>query len=313
MKHDITGENNILSRKIKAVFLRVLVLLTFMAGPSAAFSHASFELLITPEKLYRLDPAQILLIDTRPAWKYFLGHIPGAINLPNWKEFTVNQHGVAGLINQDKNLIVNKLRKIGIDHNKTIVIYGETRNKWRTDGRFFWMLEYYGFKKVAVLRGGYDSWKQFRKPVTGGHFQSPAPSKLTVQDLQFNPEVYADLYWVRSRLGSKTVAIIDNRERSEFDGATPYGSPRGGHIPGAIHIDWREFFAQYGLLKNRDELEKILNRYGITRNQEIMVYCTGGVRSAMAYFVFRTLGMKVRNYDGSWWDWSHNPAAPVEN
>ena len=313
MKHDITGENDNLSRKIKAIVLRVLVLLTFMAGSSATFSHAGFELLITPEKLYRLDPDQILLIDTRAAWKHLLDHIPGSINLPSWKEFTVDQHGVAGLINRDKNSIVSKLRKIGIDHSKTIVIYGETRDKWRTDGRFFWMLEYYGFKKVAILQGGYDSWKQFRKPVTGGNFQPPAPSNLTVQDLQFNPEVYADLYWIRSRLGSKTVSIIDNRERSEFNGGTPYGSPRGGHIPGAIHIDWREFFARDGLLKNRDALEKILSRYGITRNREILVYCTGGVRSAMAYFAFRTLGMKVRNYDGSWWDWSHHPAAPVEN
>lgn len=313
MKHDITGENNNLSRKIKAVFLGLLVLLTFMAGPPAPASHASFDLILTPEELVRLDPNQIILIDTRSSWKYLLGHIPGAINLPNWQEFTVEQHGVAGLINRDKNIIAKKLRRIGIDHNKTIVIYGETRDKWRTDGRFFWMLEYYGFKKVAILQGGYDLWKQYNKPPTFSNFKLSAPSQLAAQDLQFNPEVYADLYWIRSRLKTKEVLIIDNRERSEFEGATPYGSPRGGHIPSAIHLDWREFFAQNGTLKNKAALGKILSRYGINRNQEILVYCTGGVRSAMAYFVFRTLGMKVRNYDGSWWDWSHNPAAPVEN
>ena len=42
----------------------------------------------------------------------------------------------------------------------------------------------------------------------------------------------------------------------------------------------------------------------INPNKEVIVYCTGGVRSAMAYFVFRFLGYEVRNYDGSWWDWS---------
>lgn len=313
MKHDVTGENNNLSRKIKAVFIRVLVLLACMACWPASYSHASFDLLLTPEKLYRLDRDQIILIDTRSSWKYLLGHIPGAINLPSWKEFTVDRHGVAGLINRDKNIIAKKLGKIGIDHNKTIVIYGETRDKWRTDGRFFWMLEYYGFKKVAILQGGYGLWKQYQKPATLSDIKRPAPSQLAARDLEFNPEVVADFYWIRSRLGSKEVLIIDNREKSEFEGATPYGSPRGGHIPSAIHLDWREFFTQDGTLKNKTELGKIMRRYGINQKQEIMVYCTGGVRSAMAYFVFRTLGMKVRNYDGSWWDWSHNPAAPIEN
>jgi 3-mercaptopyruvate sulfurtransferase SseA len=54
-----------------------------------------------------------------------------------------------------------------------------------------------------------------------------------------------------------------------------------------------------------------LRQNEIRPNQEIIVYCTGGVRSGMAYFVFRYLGYKVRNYDGSWWDWSRSPF-PVE-
>ena len=113
-------------------------------------------------------------------------------------------------------------------------------------------------------------------------------------------------------MASDTITIIDNRTQKEFEGATPYGEKRGGHIPGAIHIDWREFFTEEGKLKNRDTLSILLDKYGIQKDREIVVYCTGGVRSAMAYFVFRHLGQKVRNYDGSWWDWSHNLALPVD-
>jgi thiosulfate/3-mercaptopyruvate sulfurtransferase len=100
------------------------------------------------------------------------------------------------------------------------------------------------------------------------------------------------------------LSIIDTRTLKEFQGSTPYGSQKGGHIPGAIHIDWRDFFDKEGLLKNRNALVSALKQYDISAKKEVVVYCTGGVRSAMAYFVLKYLGIKARNYDGSWWDWS---------
>jgi thiosulfate/3-mercaptopyruvate sulfurtransferase len=106
--------------------------------------------------------------------------------------------------------------------------------------------------------------------------------------------------------------LIDNRTQKEYQGATPYGSTRGGHIPNAKHIHWPDFFTDEGRLKSATDLTKLLQKAGVRSGQEVIVYCTGGVRSAMAYFVFRYLGFKVRNYDGSWWDWSHDPNLPIE-
>ena len=78
--------------------------------PQPAFSSPDFESLITPEQVQSLPKNERVLIDTRPSWKYLLGHIPGAINLSNWKEFTTKPNGVPGQINQDKDFIVKKLR-----------------------------------------------------------------------------------------------------------------------------------------------------------------------------------------------------------
>ena len=116
---------------------------------------------------------------------------------------------------------------------------------------------------------------------------------------------------IKNILSDKKFKIIDNRIREEFDGTTPYGSPRGGHIPNAIHIHWPDFFRTNGNLKTLSALNSLLDQNGIRPDQEIIVYCTGGVRSAMAYFVFRYMGYKVRNYDGSWWDWSQS-SFPIE-
>ncbi len=314
MKHDITSPNCILSRKIKAVFLRVSILALGILGmPQPALPTPDFELLITPERVQFLPKNDRILIDTRPAWKYLLGHIPGAINLNDWKEFTVRSNGVKRQINQDKEFIVRKLRSLGIDPQKTIIIYGDLSDKWRTDGRFFWMFEFYGFKRVAILKGGFQNWRKAEFSQTRGFGQTPKPSGLKTSDINFNRDILADQGWIASRLGSQNIALIDNREKHEFDGATPYGSFRGGHIPGALHIDWREFFTSDGNLKTRETLYSLLKSKGIPSNREIVVYCTGGVRSAMAYFVFRHLGYKVRNYDGSWWDWSHNLKLPIES
>ena len=314
MKHDITSPNCILSRKIKAGFLTVSILAFTIIGVSQpALSAPDFELLITPNQVQSLAENERVVIDTRPSWKYMLGHIPGALNLSSWKEFTLKSNGVAGQINQDKEFIVQKLRALGIDPRKTIVIYGDLSDKWRTDGRFFWMFEFYGFKRVGLLKGGFQNWENAGFPKQRGFGQSPKPSVLKTSDIHFNRDILADQNWIASRLGSQGIALIDNREKHEFDGATPYGSSRGGHIPGALHIDWREFFTSDGTLKPRENLDALLKSKGIQSNQEIVVYCTGGVRSAMAYFVFRHLGYKVRNYDGSWWDWSHNPKLPIES
>jgi thiosulfate/3-mercaptopyruvate sulfurtransferase len=314
MKHDSTSPNCILSRKIKAAFLRVSILALGVIGiPHPALSTTDFELLISPEQVQSLSKNERIIVDTRPSWKYLLGHIPGAINLNDWKDFTIKPNVVIGQINQDKEFISQKLRSLGIASRKAIIIYGDLSDKWRTDGRFFWMFEFYGFKRVALLQGGIENWEKAGLPKERGLGQTPKPSALVPSDINFNRETLADQNWIASRLGSQSITLIDNRERHEFNGATPYGSSRGGHIPGALHIDWREFFNSNGNLKTREALKSLLKSKGIQSNQEIVVYCTGGVRSAMAYFVFRYLGYKARNYDGSWWDWSQNPKLPIES
>ena len=314
MKHDITSPNRILSSKIKVGFLTVSIITLMVFGVSQpTIAGSSFELLITPNQVQSLPKNERVVIDTRPSWKYMLGHIPGAINLSSWKEFTLKSNDVPGQINQDKIFIVQKLRSLGIDLQKTIIIYGDLSDKWRTDGRFFWMFEFYGFKRVALLKGGFRNWEQAGLPKKRGFGPTPKPSTLKTSNINFNRNILADQNWIAARLGTQDIALIDNREKHEFDGATPYGSPRGGHIPGALHIDWREFFTSDGNLKPRETLNSLLKSKSIQSDQKIVVYCTGGVRSAMAYFVFRHLGYKVRNYDGSWWDWSHNPKLPIES
>jgi len=310
MKPDSTSGARILSRKIKVNILLILGL--FLSGIYTPQSFASeVELLMTPAMVSAIPEHQRVVVDTRSSWKFLLSHIPGAINLGDWQEFTHTINGVKGLLNDDKSFIADKLGPLGVSSDKTIIIYGEPNDPWRTDGRFFWMFERYGFQNVALLDGGLASWKQAGKKIQRGRQHSTSKSNLTQSNIKLNNQVIADKLLIKNILSDKNFKIIDNRIRKEFDGATPYGSHRGGHIPNAIHIHWPEFFQTNGNLKTLPALNSLLDQNGIRPNQEVIVYCTGGVRSAMAYFVFRYMGYKVRNYDGSWWDWSQS-SFPIE-
>tara|TARA_Y100000588_G_scaffold113894_1_gene124965 strand:+ start:393 stop:1340 length:948 start_codon:yes stop_codon:yes gene_type:complete len=313
MKPDITSAPLILSRKIRGALWPVLGLVLLGLSPNHyPQTEKNTKLLITPKTLKNISLEQRIIIDARSKFKFLMGHIPGAVNLNNWREFTSKKNGIKGFLIEDKTFIADRLAKIGIYPQLSIIIYSDPENPWRTDGRFFWMFERYGFANVAILDGGFDAWKESGGAIETGFQKDPKPSTITKKDIKLNSKVIANKHLIYSILSDKNYILIDNRTQKEYHGAIPYGSPRGGHIPNAMHIHWPDFFNKDGTLKSKPNLFNLIQKAGIQPNQEIIVYCTGGVRSAMAYFVFRYLGFKVRNYDGSWWDWSQDPNLPIE-
>ena len=192
MKPDSTSGARILSRKIRVSILLILSL--FLTGIHApqSFAEKGVGLLITPAMLSAIPQDERVVVDTRPAWKFLFGHIPGAINLDDWWEFTYKSEGVKGLLKDDKTFIAEKFAPLGFSPGKSIIIYGEPDDPWRTDGRFFWMFEYYGFQKVSLLDGGFASWKKADKKIERGR-QNPTPQeKSALNSINLNLDVIAD-------------------------------------------------------------------------------------------------------------------------
>jgi thiosulfate/3-mercaptopyruvate sulfurtransferase len=80
---------------------------------------------------------------------------------------------------------------------------------------------------------------------------------------------------------------------------------KNAHIPGAVF---------WNIFKSFNELKNIYHNEGITADKEVFPYCAIGGRSGYTWFVLKyLLGYpNVRNYDGSWNEWSRLPDVTIE-
>ena len=200
MKPDITSAARNLSRKIRGVFYLLIGMVLMGLSP-----HKSTipELLLTPSTLKKIPAEQRVIIDTRAKWKFLTGHIPGAISMSNWREFTTKKNDIRGILIEDKTFISDTFSSLGLNPKQSIIVYGEPSDPWRTDGRFFWMFERYGFTKVALLDGGLDAWKESGGTVEKGFQKRRNFSKIAPETLKLNPDTIADKSLINKVLFNK--------------------------------------------------------------------------------------------------------------
>jgi thiosulfate/3-mercaptopyruvate sulfurtransferase len=106
---------------------------------------------------------------------------------------------------------------------------------------------------------------------------------------------------------------IDARQRERFDGAPDGIDPRSGHIPGARSLPCREHLDGDGRLLPLDALRERLAAVGIDHGASVVSYCGSGVTACHNLLVIEHAGFGPgRLYPGSWSQWSHDEARPVE-
>lgn len=188
-----------------------------------------------------------------------------------------------------------------------MIVVGDPPDDWGEDGRIVWMLRAAGHPRVALVDGGIDALARAGASFTMKR-TAPTPGRFVVRPV-------SSLSTSASTLQSDGAIVLDTRELREFDGATPYGESRGGHVPGAKHLYFEDLMNPDGTVLADVEIAARLEKLGASRSTKLVTYCTGGVRSAWVLVVLKNAGFKsVRNYPGSMWEWSSsNPAAhPLE-
>ncbi len=251
--------------------------------------------------------ASLVILDARQPALYLLGHIEGAYSVPR-SEFLDKRGDVKSLVPTTTAFEV-LMEKFGITPDTTVVTYAEDSNPYAA--RLAWTLRYHGHDKVLVLDGGYEKWVAEARPTS---ILPTAAAQKSLYRVITPGKARAEADYILTRLGNPGVVIWDTRTPEEYDGSK-VRADRGGHIPGATHLNWTELQHEVNgikVLRPENEIRALLGEYGISTSQEVIAHCQTGIRSSYATLVLQALGYdRVKNFDGSWIEWANNPALPV--
>ncbi len=208
------------------------------------------------------------------------------------------------------------VHSLGIEADSTVICYDDWQNHFAT--RMWWLLRYYGFGDARILDGGWQAWVAAGLPISFA-IESKAPA-MAAPSLCEHGAKLATLDQLLANFRKHDWQILDVRSDEEYSGANRAGNARGGHIPGAYHLEWKRMlrpsdeFEGAQVLQSAADMERLLNETGIDRERTIVVHCQAGVRASFMAFCLELLGYpEVKLYDASMAEWANLEKTPMES
>jgi thiosulfate/3-mercaptopyruvate sulfurtransferase len=214
-------------------------------------------MLIEPAELQKeLNQPGLRILDARPQAEYAKGHIPGAIwvDVKSWQQLGSKEGGF-----YDVGAWREKVGRFGISQDSRVVVYG---GSLPDTARIWWMLKYVGLQNVSILDGGWQIWIKEKRPTDAF---SP-----NIKAVTFEPKLQADrleeIDSLKKSLRSGKVTVVDARSTDEFTGKETRGK-RGGHIPGAKLLEWKDLLAEDGRFNSPEQLRELFRQRGLKPDQ----------------------------------------------
>ncbi|MBV7392486.1 sulfurtransferase [Enterococcus sp. ALS3] len=196
--------------------------------------------------------------------------------------------------------LAERLGEKGISKEKEIILFSSTKKGWGEDGRIAWELLAAGYQNVKMVDGGFSALKDSGLETQKGGTDLK-PVEVSIDSINNNHRILT----TELEEDYQNYKIVDTRSKKEYKGAILYGEQKGGHLPDAINIEFTSLFNSDGTLKSNNTIKKIFIDAGLSPDDQIVVYCTAGIRSAFMELIMDMTGYKnVKNYDGSYYTWA---------
>ncbi|AKH70725.1 rhodanese-related sulfurtransferase [Spongiibacter sp. IMCC21906] len=264
-------------------------------------------LLIEADQLNELlrEPG-LLIIDVCSAENYARHHIPGAVHIAP----SELQSGVKPAVGKlpTKAALQSLFQRVGLTPDSHVIAYDDEGGGWA--GRLIWTLDAIGHKHYSYLNGGLHAWVEENHPVQ----QVAADPKPSDIEIALDTTPVAEIEDFIAMLDNPQLRIWDARSPEEYRGEKVFAA-HGGHIPGAINLDWLELIDKENnmRLKELSSLQTRLNELGLSKDKSIITHCQTHHRSGLSYLLMKILGYpNIKGYHGSWGEWGNRNDTPIE-
>lgn len=261
-----------------------------------------------------LGEATIMVFDCRHALMdpaagrkaYDQAHIPGAFYADmNHDLSTLHHPGKTGRHPLPTKVDwIRKVQSWGLHPELQVVLYDD--NGGASASRLWWMLQWIGHVKVAVLNGGWQAWISTSMPVIDTVPAPHAPSTFNYAGLTSPAHLLT-----AQQVDGNSQMLLDARDLPRFRGEVEPIDPVAGHIPGAICSPFSANLNASGAFRSVEELQwKFAGANRIDR--PVVCYCGSGITACHNILAMRIAGLPMPMlYAGSWSEWITDPARPV--
>jgi len=187
-----------------------------------------------------------------------------------------------------------QLRAWGVDADTEVVVYGPSP---ALAARGWWVLRWAGLRDVKILDGGIKAWVAQGGPMAQGE-RVPLPRPASDR-LLLTPGNMPSIPVAAVECLSAHVLLVDARDESSF---------LAGSIPRAVNLPAAEQWTPGSNLRTVDEIRTLYGQAGALDGAEVVVYCGGGVLSALSVLTLSALGVTPQLFVGSWSEWNKSAA-----
>jgi thiosulfate/3-mercaptopyruvate sulfurtransferase len=237
--------------------------------------------------------------------EYEQGHVPGATFVDWEQDFIAADDPVPVQVASARDF-ARRAGELGIGDGDLVVTYDDYYGIFAA--RVAWAFRLYG-AEARVLDGGWTTWSEGRHPVASEPTEL-APARFTARPRRRLRRTLAEI----ERAARGGAALVDARPRHLFLGED--GVANTGHIPGALCLPYQELVdGASGLWASPAAVARLARDAGIDPDRppgELIATCGSGVSATVAFMALERIGVHCDGvYDGSFNEWSADPARPV--